>query len=414
MPIMPSMAILKPWHPFNAAPHRSMFFGGAIQTIAAMLWWLLELFVRYGVVWHPVDWPIAPAAVHSYLLIYGLFPFFIFGFLMTVFPRWLNGNEILKQRYMSAFLLLILGGIGFYVGLLTNHNILPVALFSTLLGWGISLYLLLRVQLLAAPSDKPHTIVILAALSLGWCGQAAFLVWFFSDNLAWLHFSIQCGLWLFLLPVFACVAHRMIPFFTSSALPHLRIRNPSWPLWVMLVFSMTHGLLQLVDAHAWLWLCDAPLAIAVFYLTYAWGSRHTLHIPLLAILHIGIIWLGIAMALSTMQSFVSLLNGGIVIWGLAPLHALTIGFFTTLMIGMATRVTLGHSGLPMKVDTPIKLMFAGIQLAAMLRVITDIATLPAMQWLYIASTVIWLACFVPWVLRFLPVYWQMRTDGKPG
>jgi len=35
-----------------------------------------------------------------------------------------------------------------------------------------------------------------------------------------LHFAIQGGLWLFLLPVFASVGHRMIPFFTSSAIPH--------------------------------------------------------------------------------------------------------------------------------------------------------------------------------------------------
>ena len=166
---------------------------------------------------------------------------------------------------------------------------------------------------------------------------------------------------------------------------------------------------------SWLWLCDAPLAFAAFFLTYAWKSRHTLPIPLLGILHIGIAWLGIAMLLFTLQSFVLFLShGATVIWGLAPLHALTIGCFATLMVGMATRVTLGHSGLPMKVDMPVKLMFAGMQLVAVLRVLADMLPIPGTYWLYIAAAVIWLACLTPWILRFLPVYWRPRADGRAG
>lgn len=391
-----------------------MFFGGALQTIAVMLWWSIELVTRYGIAGHPITWTIAPIAAHAYLMIYGLFPLFMFGFLMTTYPRWMNGKEIPAQYYVPAFVLLLSGDLGFYAGLLTDHNILTAALACTLIGWGIALYTLLRVLLATAPSDKRHATIILIALVMGWCGVAAFFIWLLTDNPAWLHFSTQGGLWLFLLPVFASVAHRMIPFFTSSALPLLRVTGLYWPWWVILISSLMHGLLQLADQPAWLWLSDAPLAFAAFSLTYAWGSRHTLHIPLLAILHIGFAWLGFAMLLFSMQSFTILINPEAVIWGLAPLHALTIGCFTTLMIGMATRVTLGHSGLPMKVDKPIKLMFVGMQLAAVLRVLADMQPIPAMHWLYLAAAAIWLACFAPWVLRFLPVYLQKRADGRPG
>jgi len=38
----------------------------------------------------------------------------------------------------------------------------------------------------------------------------------------------------------------------------------------MLASSLIHGLLQLADQPAWLWLSDAPLAVAAFSLTYAW------------------------------------------------------------------------------------------------------------------------------------------------
>jgi uncharacterized protein involved in response to NO len=391
-----------------------MFFGGALQALAVMLWWIIEMATRYGMVRQPIAWSIAPAAAHGYLMIYGLFPFFMFGFLMTTFPRWMNGTEILPQHYVSAFMLLMLGAVGFYVGLLLDHSILLVGLVSTLAGWGVALYALLRVLLDTQHSNKQHPKIIFIALCLGWCGISSYLVWLSSGNASCLHFAIQGGLWLFLLPVFASVGHRMIPFFTSSALPQRKVARPYWPWPLMLAGSAAHALLQLADASAWLWASDAPLAVAALYLTYSWGLRHTFRIPLLGVLHIGFAWLGIAMLLFSVQSAVFFLNHGTtVFWGLAPLHALTIGCFATLMLGMATRVTLGHSGLPMKVDTPIKLMFAGIQLAVLLRVLSDMLPMQAYWW-YVFAGAVWLACFFPWVLRYLPVYWRPRADGRAG
>ena len=409
------MTISEQWRTFTAAPHRVMFLGGALQSIAVMLWLLVEMATRYGVAGRPVDWPVASSAVHSYLMIYGLFPFFIFGFLMTTFPRWMNGKEIPARRYVPAFVLLMLGAAGFYAGLLTGRIVLLAAVFATLAGWGVALYALLRVLLDAQHPDKRHPQIIFIALSMGWCSLVAYLVWLGSDNMAWLRFAIQGGLWFFLLPVFASVAHRMIPFFTSTALPQHLVTRPLWAWWTMLAASVMHGLLQLADAAAWLWLCDAPLAAAALYLTYVWGLRRSLSIPMLGVLHIGFAWLGIAMLLFAVQSFASFLSHGqMFIWGLAPLHALTIGCFATLLIGMGTRVTLGHSGLPMRADTKVKLMFAGMQLAALLRVLADMLPMQAMHWLYIAAAAAWLACFVPWASRYLPFCWRPRADGKAG
>lgn len=409
------MMISKLWNNFTAAPHRVMFFGGALQTIAVMVWWLIELMGRYGVTGQSFIWPIAPGAGHAYLMIYGLFPFFMFGFLMTTYPRWMNGKEVPAQRYVPAFVLLMLGAAGFYAGLFFGHDILALSVSITLFGWAAALHALLRVLRDTRPSDKRHPKIIFVALSMGWCGLAAFFIWLLSDDPAWLRFATQAGLWLFLLPVFASVAHRMLPFFTSSALQQLKVSRPEWPWWVALACSVTHGMLQLADAPAWSWLCDIPLASAAFYLTYSWRSLHTLRIPLLGVLHIGFAWVGIAMLLFSVQSFALFISHGTaIIWGLAPLHALTIGCFATILIGMATRVTLGHSGLPMRVDLPIKLMFAGIQLAAVLRVLAEMLPLQGRYWLYLVAAMVWLACFSPWLLRYLPVYWRARADGRPG
>ena len=409
------MKLIQIWNNFTAAPHRVMFFGGALQALAVMSWWLFELATRYGVIGHAMSLPITPNAAHAWLMIYGLFPFFMFGFLMTVFPRWMGGGELPPRHYVPAFLLLMLGAVGFYAGLSTNSTVLMLAVTSSLIGWGFTLHALLRVLLDTQSPEKRHPKVIFVALVLGWCSLASYLVWLATDDDAFLRFAIQGGLWLFLLPVFASVGHRMIPFFTNSALPQQIVRLPDWPWWTVLAASAAHCVLQLAGATTLQWLSDLPLALASLQLTYDWGLRKSLRIPLLAILHVGFAWMGIALLLFGIQSLVAFFsNGAEHIWGLAPLHALTIGCFASLVIGMGTRVTLGHSGLPMKVDTPIKLMFAGMQLVALLRVLADMLPTQASYWLYVAAASLWLFCFTPWVLRYLPAYWRPRADGKAG
>ncbi|ADE11370.1 NnrS family protein [Sideroxydans lithotrophicus] len=405
----------KLWNSFTAAPHRVMFFGGALQAVAVMLWWFYELVTRFGIAGQPATWSIVPSAAHAYLMIFGLFPFFMFGFLMTVFPRWMGGGEIPPQRFVPAFSFLLLGAAGFYAGLLINTTVLAVAVTSTLAGWGAALYTLLRVLLDTDNPDKRHPTSIFIAVSLGWCSLAAYLIWLLSDSVFILRLAIQGGLWLFLLPVFASVAHRMLPFFTSSALPQYAVRRPEWPWRTILAGSAMHALLQLSNASNWLWLGDLPMAFAALYLSYAWGLHRSLRIPLLGVLHIGFAWMGLSMLLFGIQSLISFTSGNATqYWGLAPQHALTIGCFATLLIGLGTRVTLGHSGLPMQVDKPVMLMFLGIQLVAILRVLADMLPGQNGYWLYIAAAALWLVCFFPWVLRYLPVYVRPRVDGQAG
>ncbi len=399
---------------FTAAPHRVMFFAGAIQTLLAMAWWLFELMTRYVFPAHMVAWPIFPTAIHSWLLLSGMLPFFIFGFLMTTFPRWMNGKEIPASRYVPAFVLMFMGALIFYAGLFFGKALIVGATLCLLAGWAIALYALLRVLLDTTHLDKRHPIMLFIALCLGWLGLAGFLVWLLTGAHFFLQFFLRVGLWGFVLPVFATVAHRMIPFFTSSAFSQQEIPRPFWPWWTMLVASVTHGLLELFAMPGWLWLCDIPLALSSLYFSYLWGFHRSFRNPLLAVLHVGFAWMGVAMLLYAVQSLWLLAHHGTgFIWGLAPLHALTIGCYATLMIGMGTRVTLGHSGLPFTIDTSIKLMFVGIQITALMRILADLLPLPTV-WMYIAATVLWLVCFVAWAWRYLPAFWRPRADGQPG
>ncbi|MBA4382457.1 MAG: NnrS family protein, partial [Sideroxydans sp.] len=176
---------------FTAAPHRVMFFGGAIQSLAVMLWWTLELATRYGIVGQTMSWVVAPSAAHGFMMIYSLLPFFMFGFLMTTFPRWMAGKEISSKLYVTAFVFMFLGAVGFYVGLIFSAAILVMAVVCALVGWGIALYALVRVLLETRPGDKRHPIVLSIALAFGWYGLASYLVWLLTDESVFLNLSIQ-------------------------------------------------------------------------------------------------------------------------------------------------------------------------------------------------------------------------------
>lgn len=134
-----------------------------------------------------------------------------------------------------------------------------------------------------------------------------------------------------------------------------------------------------------------------------------------AVLHLGFLWLGIAALLYVIQSASQFITG--IPWlGLAPLHALTIGYFSTIVLGMATRVTLGHSGRALVADRITCWLFMGFQGAVVSRVAGDIWTgWPMAIWHpHLLAGLVWLVCFGIWFANYAPIYWRPRVDGKPG
>jgi uncharacterized protein involved in response to NO len=99
---------------------------------------------------------------------------------------------------------------------------------------------------------------------------------------------------------------------------------------------------------------------------------------------------------------------------LAPLHALTIGFFSSMLLAMATRVTLGHAGQDLAADRLTLAAFAAIQAAAVLRVAADLVPASAAAGVLLAGALAMLAAFTAWFLRYAPAYWRPRADGRPG
>lgn len=402
------------WRAFTATPHRMMFFGGIMQALLTVVWWAVDLSGRYGGYLPAMNWSIAPTDAHALLMIYGVFPFFIIGFLMTTFPRWMNGEEVARRHYVPAFLMMAAGAVLIYPGLLLGKPALAAALLLYLGGWGMGLYALMLVYIRATCTDKRHAAITGVTLGMGWLLVAGFLAGILTDTRFPIDLARTAGIWILLLPVFFSVSHRMIPFFSANAIDGYQLVRPEWPLAVLPSLAMLHAVLEMAGMGGWTWLTDLPMAAISLYLTHLWRLRQSLPIPLLSMLHIGFAWAGIALLLFALQSL--LLDAGTFPFGKAPLHALVMGYFTSILYGMATRVTLGHSGRALAADKLTWRLFLLLQAAVVLRLAGDLPVLafPARSVCLLLAALTWLACFGVWAWHFAPIYWKPRLDGKPG
>lgn len=390
-----------------AVPHRFFFLTGVIQVALVALWWAWVQSAR--------AWPAFPSpasavpdpVLHALLMICGFAPFFMFGFLFTAVPRWLDMPPPAPSEWRpagmvaaaSALLLVPLQIVG------ADPLALRVVAAIYAAGWLLLAWRLFRLLRASDVPDKVHATMVQVALAAGVSCVAAF-VFFGAAAHAWVR---VVGVWCFLIPVFVTVCHRMIPFFTSGVLPFVTAFRPWWLLFVMAAAPVLHAALAGAGLDAWTWAVDLPAGALLLRVTVRWGLVQSMKIRLLAMLHLGFVWYGLGLVLAGISS-VAVLAGGTGL-GLAPLHALTIGFTSSLLMAMVTRVTCGHSGRTLAADTITWRLFQLLQVAAVVRVAAEI--LPGRGWLF-AAAVVFAAAFVPWCARYAPVYWRPRADGWPG
>ena len=282
-------------------------------------------------------------------------------------------------------------------------------------GWGAALRALFIVYREAPATDKRTESVVNIALGAGWLGVACYLLWLITAQTILLDLAMQVGVWLFLVVVLVTVSHRMIPFFSSTVLENYVVVRPSWTLPVLLLGTAGHVGLMLANLPQWLFVCDLPLAVLGLYHSLRWKFLQSFKQRLLATLHIAFLWWSVAMLLFSAQSL-ALLMGSEPILGKAPTHALGIGFAASMTLAMASRVTLGHSGRPLVLDHLTWICLLGLSLTALLRIAAEIPWFSDRLGVSfnVLAAAAWLVFMAIWVIKFAPLYFRPRSDGKPG
>jgi uncharacterized protein involved in response to NO len=400
------------------APHRLFFFLAMLGLAVVSLWWLAQLAGR--ALGAPLPLAVPPSWLHGWTMANGFLPLFMFGFLFTAGPRWLNVEGPPARPLAAAGVIAAAGVPLALTGAHFDGRLVAASALLTAGAWTVLLARFLRLVRASRMADRVHARLVLLFFAFGTLAHLAFAAGMAQLSATWIHSAEMLSVWLFIAPVYVTVAHRLIPFFTASVVPVLDAWRPLWLLTAMLGVVFAHGLLPVGSVFApgaafgWLRLAvDLAGAALVFFVAWRWGVVQSLRNRLLAMLHLGFFWLGIALALYAWNQAVTLAGVPSAGLGLAPLHALTMGFFGGVAFAMVTRVTAGHSGRQLVADRITWTLFWTLQAAVLVRLLSE-AWLAQARWLTPLAILLWCAAMLPWAARGARIYLRPRADGRPG
>lgn len=386
-----------------SAPHRLPFLTGTLGLTAIAAWWVVHL---AGL--SPQGGDLPARLLHAPAMLLIVYPAFIFGFLLTVFPRWMSQAELSMRQCGIVSSELALGTSAVAFGLWTDWLApLQTGLVIFSAAWAFALFLLGATIRRNAKTGKPpcwHAVSAFAGLIIGLL--ALVLVMRFNSTMdpRPLRLANILAFNGFVLPVFLTVAHRMVPFFAGSAVKGYKLWRPGWLLVALWALLLARGLGEALMVPGLSASASAGLTVLTGLMIWKWWPRSATP-GLLKVLLWGFIWAPVGFALSVLATL------GLPI-GLAPTHALALGFGMSLLVAMVTRVTHGHSGRPLAMAPAAWLAFITVQLATVLRIAT--ALKGETQFLLAITALVLIAGLIAWLARNAWIYIRPRLDGRPG
>jgi uncharacterized protein involved in response to NO len=351
-------------------------------------------------------WPsdaLPPSRWHGHEMLFGFVAAAIAGFLLTAVPTWTNRSP-LSGLPLAGLALLWLAGRAVWnpwFGLHATALVLLDALFfpAIAVAAGLSLvparnyrnlpFLVILALLTAAD-------IVFVAAHLGWIAPTPFDPLRFAANLVQLMIAVIGG--------------RIVPLFTRNALAKAGLTVSIAPVaWLDRAALAAVGLviaIDLVRPSGPAAGVAAGVAAALLAARLArWHGHRTLRMPIVWILHVGYAWVVAALALKA----VWILGGAL--WAANWLHALTAGAFGTMILGVMTRVALGHTGRPLQVSAPIVLAYVLVTVGALLRVAAPALALVDYVYSLTAAMIAWAGAFVVFVAAYFRILLSPRAPA---
>lgn len=386
-----------------AAPHRLPFLTGTLGLTVIATWWAMQM---AGLSLQTGGLPLRLLHAPTMLLI--VYPGFIFGFLLTVFPRWMGQPDLSLHQFGPVSSGLALGTAAVSVALWTGEAApfqVGIAIFGAAWAWAlIPLATTLRRNHRAGKPPCWHAVSALAALVLGLLALILVMMFIRTMDPRLLRLANVLALNGFVLPVFLTVAHRMVPFFAGNVVEGYQRWRPEWllsALWTLLLARVAGNALPLPALAA---STSAGLAAVTALMAFKWWPRKKAP-GLLNVLIWGFAWAPTGFVLALIAEVGHPL-------GLAPTHALALGFAASLIVGMVTRVTNGHSGRPLAMTPFAWLAFATIQFVTLLRIAAALEGDP--QSLLVPAAVLFIFGLLAWLFSNSLIYVRPRIDGREG
>jgi uncharacterized protein involved in response to NO len=361
----------------------------------------IALWVPTFVGWFSLNSYYGQIGWHSHEMIFGYTAAVIAGFLLTAVRNWTEMATAQGWTLAALTLIWCLARIlPFFPSALPPVLIALVDLsFLPALVVGIGVPLVRR-------GDR-RNLLFLPLIAVFWLANLLvhLALLGFAPNLA--HQAVLLGLDLVVLLI-VIMGGRVIPFFTEGALQGVRIKRWSVIEWfaIISVIAFTLAEFLFIDPRIAGGFAGVA-AIANGIRLGGWYTHRLWRVPLLWVLHLGYSWI--------VAGF--MLKAGSALAVIPPqftVHAFSLGAIGVLTMGMMARVSLGHTGRPLKVGPGMAIAFAAVNLAAVTRGLLPILHPQWFSQLVILSGGLWLVAYAIFIVVYLPILLQPRLDGKSG
>ena len=379
-------------HPVLGLGFRPFFLLAGIFATFIVPFWLL---VFAGKVTLPND--LWPAAWHAHEMVFGFAVAVLAGFLLTAVRNWTNQPTPSGAPLAALVALWLLGRVAILFERTSAHGL--VAAID--LAFVPALALVIARPIVASRNWRNLAFVPLLLLLF------AANVLFHVGPAAWTSRATKLAVDVILL-VIMVMGGRVIPSFTAGALS-VEVRKHRFLDWGSVVAMGAVTVLELVPGAT---RAAGVAAIVAGVLNAArmagWHSARTRHKPILWVLHVGYAWIAIGLVLQGLAAFIP---GWL---PSAPTHALTVGAIGVLILGMTSRVSMGHTGRMLTVPRSMTVAYALLSLAALVRAVGPLVLPSAYMAELVLSGTLWAAAFGVFTVVYLPILTSPRTDGKPG
>lgn len=381
-----------------AAGFRPFFASCALYAIVLMTAWIGVFTFGWGMAGsQPANW-------HAHEMVHGVVAAAIAGFLLTAVPKWTGTRTVQGGTLMLLWLLWLAGRVGFWITDTGADN--P----SGLIAEGIDLLFLPALALAVAwpilKTGNRRNLVIVVVLAV-----------LFASNLmqGFMPLAQKANILALdlVLLLMAVIGGRIGPAFTRNwllrrGLDAEAVQVHPWldvlalGLVVVLALSTLFGAPGPVVGTIALAAALAHLARLV-----EWQGWRAWRDPLVWVLHLGYAWIVIALLLRGIAGHTLALP-----WN-AWIHALGAGAMGTLILGVMSRATLGHTGHELRLPAGGWLMFVLMTVAAVARTGNAIGWFDHNISLTLAGMA-WISAFAIFALLFFPRLMRPRIDGQPG
>ena len=373
---------------------------GAYATVV-VLGWVGFLFGDWAL---PLGW--SPMKWHSHEMLYGLVPAAIAGFLLTAVTNWTGAKPLAGGKLLSLILLWLAGrAVMWMASWLPGTWVAAVDLaFLPILG-------IYMARVLLKHGNK-RNLILVAVLALMTLGNVLMHWGFLKGSTQMLNMGEQLGFNLIIL-MMVVIAGRITPAFTANWLsaqgkdPERVTRSAMTDKLAMFSVALLIPLDVFLAPSALIG-ASALLAAGINGVRLLqWSSWSAAREPLLWVLHVAYLFIVLALLIRGLGIFASGISDSV--WQ----HTLGLGGIGLLILGVMTRVAVGHTG------RPLKLVRFGLLIYLALIAATVLRTGAALQWFdyrisVTLAAIAWVLAFSLFVVLYWPILSQPRADGRTG